>query len=299
MAILLLISIAFALVECLYQIYDVPQVNIKIDAIAEDTKVIILGDSRVLIGVQTNIPEIGTKLNMVNLGSDGGAIIAQMKRVINEQGKTFIIGVSPASLFGLFSSNTNRPELNYLKISKYLNSKSETFNSMLNKFLLEHFRFMLGFDGLIELLKYGTISEYRTKGNSISKQPLGDDIKYYQLLNKLYYSNFLLKTSSTTIMTNKEDFADILYRMTLKNKVFVVRMPINDTLYQLENNSFPFFDKFIESVARKNGIKYFIGNNLIEYDNENSDWSHLNRNQSIEFTIKLLKLINNSEQNSR
>lgn len=298
-------SFFVGIIEDIYSKNNIPPHEAKLEKCNSKNSIIIIGDSRAKLGL---VPAVFAENNKYqgayNIAGAGASINYQIENVIT--GFTnclIIIAVSPASVIGRFADadwetkDIREPGLyeRIMKMGRNIQGKIE--NRLMYK-IENTFKFPYGFQGIMELIFYGTTSEFANSFGWTSKKLFGSDVNYNQGVNYYYYNTKLLNIDQKYYKKNIGRFETNITQLRKDNYIVLVRLPIDKKLKDLENAKCPDFDDVCEQIAGKNNILYIKSLPNFEYDNKNSDFSHLSREQAIKFSelvngIIVKQIINN------
>lgn len=258
---------------------------------------IVIGDSRGKCGINTDfLKPSGNDFLYLNLCEDGALANLLLKELteVNNLPEIIIMAVSPADIFGFVDSNYYKP-VNSFNIQKYLTfplslrnpySVSET---KITEYLKMHYRFVLGFNEFTNLVFFGEISKYTTSSGWTSNVRLGSYKNYSELTNIHFYQDLLLENYkySGFIDKLKNELESTIEKVTKKNsKIVLVRIPTSDKIKGIENEKFPWFNDYFNSLENKYNITYLTFDNF-RYNENLSDGSHLTYNEANKFSRAL------------
>ncbi len=268
----------------------------------------ILGTSRSAQGIHSNIIDTVLKNKYeiynfsfsVNNSSYGKVYYNAINSKINKKitDGTFILTVDPWSTSSKIGTDTTTLDCN--SILKNLNNynvypnyyyllnhynkgwgsillKKIEYKILLNKSNSNNFNGSFTFlqnDGLLRV--YTNMDSVYVKNNTTRK------------IN--YYKNYMSKNIFSKFRYNYLDKTITLLKM--HGDVFLVRMPIDDNLYEIENSMFPNFNNQINILAKKHNLKYL---NYTNFNNKfrYTDGNHLYYTDAIKFSNILANDINN------
>lgn len=270
-------------VESYYRSGNIPaeEQRISTDALPREHAIYLIGDSRVMCGVNPEIidahlPDFST----INLGQNG----LNLNLFLNASEQDFkkpgilLIGVSPASLFGKFNSGRSKSINKILHISDYLNDEYAKLH-----FLSLHYSY--GFAGLLDVALSGQPSIRSTK---LGWHPIfrtDRDQAFCRGLNYYTYKNIVLERIDS-ISANKasEKFSQILGALKVHYKIILFRVPTSPVMRGVENENFGWFDAEISRIATGLGIQYFSSPANFTYGEQGADYSHLNYYKATEYS---------------
>tara|TARA_B100000900_G_scaffold194979_1_gene164936 strand:+ start:642 stop:1592 length:951 start_codon:yes stop_codon:yes gene_type:complete len=282
--------------------------NFYLRLTSEKQNSMILGTSRSAQGINPSVIDTVLKNNYdmynfsfsVNNSSFGKVYYDAISSKINKNitDGIFIITVDPWSISSKIGVDTNMIDNNSIlkKISNYnvypnyhyliknyskgwgsILLKKIEYKILLNKSSLENFNGSFTFlqnDGLLRV--YTNMDSTYVKINTKIK------------IN--YYKNYMSKNVFSKHRYNYLDKTINLLKM--HGDVFLIRMPIDNNLYEIENSIFPKFNNQMKSLSKKHDLKY------LNYTNVNdkfryTDGNHLYYNDAINFSNNLANDIKN------
>lgn len=120
--------------------------------------------------------------------------------------------------------------------------------------------------------------------SSVSKRTQKKISQYSDLLNDYKFSNLRLEYLEKTI-----DF------LKTKGTVYLVRMPIDEPLFEIEEKLMPDFNGLMNGLAKEKFVEYFDLSSMNKYL-EFTDGNHLYKKSGIKVSKKLAQLILQSEK---
>lgn len=268
---------------------------------------IILGDSRAESGI---VPEILSKnynyYSFFNFASPGGGIVDEYSELIkiNDLTPSFIIfAVSPLDTFEIKSeigSNENIRGRIKLKIAKYLSviqfllHPAQSFENKTSLFIQRRFRSYHGLNGLLDLIIYGEISQYYSPAGWNGIVRLGSDELFTREVNRYYYQYNLLESNknSKQIEMNKFAIETIIQECVIKKiRILFVRLPVSSSILNIENDKYPWFNQYFETITNKNNLKYYDANIGFNYSELKTDGSHLSRSDACRLSKNMANLL--------
>ncbi len=84
----------------------------------------------------------------------------------------------------------------------------------------------------------------------------------------------------------KRAFISVLDFLKEKGEVYIVRLPLHNSVHVMENDFFPEFDEYIGTVASNNGLQYI---NLVSKKYETTDGQHISSSAAKELSSYLRK----------
>lgn len=280
---------------------DHGQLNLKQVSLDLKPKVLIIGDSRAIMGISSD--EIKSTIpgySFYNIASNGASIYSQFNRINSFSNvKGAIICVTPANIFGNFANP--KKKANYEILQPLINRifrkdipirPNKFFETLITKEISGRFRFPYGFSGITETILYGEISNYYTQTGWNCNIRLGSDENFAKIVNFFFYQNKLLENSndSSIIEFSKIKFDSCLSGTVSRGfKILVVRIPVSREILAIEEEKFQWFDSYLNEVCSKYKINYC--NNIIgfKYPTSNCDGSHLPSFAAREYSKDLAK----------
>ncbi|MEP1488779.1 MAG: hypothetical protein ABJK28_10155 [Algibacter sp.] len=253
------------------------------------SKSIIIGDSRALNGIKpevinTNLNSIPFDLPILNYSFTiaqsriGPLYNSSILKKIDKSSKNglFLISITPLMLSSDISLNNVKGEFTEKGMPPHnmtivdFNPNYEYLIKNLNYF---HFKAifrkkaLLHKDGWFEEKNIPTTIKGIYKSNKIAEKIFASTSKNYKP------SKFRLK-SLDTLITNLKEYGN----------VYLVRTPISNNFYKLEEKFYPSFEFDIDSIANKNHIEYL---NFHDLKIDLYDGEHLSKNEAEIFTEAL------------
>jgi len=187
----------------------------------------------------------------------------------------FILSISPFSFYNKISAegdSMNFRELNHcLAKTKFVNVNPNIFylfsnyNNFIHKYCNnnDHVNWYLHDDVWLELNSFTDTVEMIKNRNVIIK-------KMKKQIPKLYFSGIRWAYFLKTIKFLQDH-----------GKVYLIRLPVEKQILDIENKLMPAFDSLIQSITQKNDIPFF-DMTVLEYDFVFTDGSHLHKKSSDE-----------------
>jgi hypothetical protein len=224
--------------------------------------------------------------------SFGPNYFREIKQKLLQDSKSglFIIAVDPWSLATgidniqddslLFFENQQNLFVGNLRSSSANPNFDYLINHWSNKFVgfLNAFKHLIKYKGILQLHADGWLEV------NIAMDP--ESIK-----NRILSSTKGYEEKKVMLSNTRFDYLEKIIRyLDKRGNVFLVRMPVSLEMKSLENDRFPDFDKYIETIAAHTDVPYF---NFIDEsgDFQTIDTHHLYKKESERFTRILCEII--------
>ena len=131
---------------------------------------------------------------------------------------------------------------------------------------------------ILRIFRYG--KNYQKDNRVISKNEIQNKISKMQKPNNLNDSSF-------------ENLKKLIIHFKITSNVILIRTPVVNEFYEFENNKSPRFNYLIDSLSKKNGVRYIDLNTSANFTNNSDfyDLYHLNKKHSNHITKKIENLI--------
>ena len=131
---------------------------------------------------------------------------------------------------------------------------------------------------ILRIFRYG--KNYQRDNRRISKNEIQNELSKMQKPNNLNDSSF-------------ENLKKLIIHFKITSNVILIRTPVVNELYEFENNKSPRFNYLIDSLSKKNGVRYIDLNTSANFTNNSDfyDLYHLNKKHSNHVSKKMEKLI--------
>lgn len=131
---------------------------------------------------------------------------------------------------------------------------------------------------ILRIFRYG--KNYQRDNRRISKNEIQIGISKMQKPNNLNDSSF-------------ENLKKLIIHFKKTSNVILIRTPVVNEFYEFENNKSPRFNYLIDSLSKKNGVRYMDLNTSVNFTNNSDfyDLYHLNKKHNIHVSKKMEKLI--------
>jgi hypothetical protein len=274
---------------------------------AENSDLLIVGDSRTESGIVPKILQEKLALNRCqNIATSAASPINQIQ-VLADSGripKILIIGVSPASVYGGFYENEStvikRYRKEYDKYKRIINIARYPYDSIenyLSKVVKGHFRFTYGSQGIIDVILFGKVSSYFDSDGWRCVNRLGSDLRFTTLVNLEAYGGHLLSRGVDKKEERDLIFGEVLMKFQNTLKI-LVRLPISESLRNIEDSYYPDFDQRIKNIAKRTNSHYIPSIEGYVFMDGMSDGSHLAGEDAFNYSSllveKLLKYLKKS-----
>lgn len=303
-AILLGVALGAGLTEIALRRAGLPPPESKKKAVirlADDFPALALGDSRADTGLVPSILSRALQCGeMGNLGTAGTSPINQLE-LLNLMGlhpRLLIIAVSPASVYGGTFYRDPRAVAADLKKERrgatpreWIGHPYDHLEALLGGMAKNHLRISFGFKGLRALLTGSPLAEYREPDGWNQLQPAGEREAFLRMVNMEAYKKQALKRKAEALPKRDKAFRQAFRALGPGVHAALVRLPVSPEIKALEEARFPDFDQRMSELAKKLHIPYVDQVPGFETDWAGSDWSHLTRDQALDYTSRLAPVL--------
>jgi hypothetical protein len=269
--------------------------------LADDFPALVLGDSRADTGIVPSVLADALQCGeMGNLGAAGTSPINQLE-LLNLMGlhpRLLIIAVSPASVYGGTFYRDPRAVAADLKKERrgvtpreWIGHPYDHCEALLSGMAKHHLRISLGFKGMRALLSGSPLAEYRSPDGWNQLQPAGEREAFLRMVNMQAYKKQALKRSAEALPLRDKAFKQAFRALGPGVHAALVRLPVSPEVKALEDGRFPEFDQRMSEIAAKLGLPYVDWVLGFETDWAGTDWSHLTRNQALDYTSRLAPVL--------
>ena len=273
---------------------------------------LILGLSRASEGISPEVieeeldsgpfekPMINFAMNVVQ-SSYGEIYLNGIKKKLKPNSKKglFIVSVSPGS----FTALSGMSDENIIDMDKEgIIGKIDNFTSAPNYSYIVNTYSQPLYNTLHDFDKWDHYNSHSNGWNEITQNGKTNNIKeadisYWKSLTIRYYKRRIKKEQLSNYRLNY--FIDIIKYLKTVGNVFIVRLPADNDIIQIENDLWKNFDKQFDSISKNHDVKYLnystLGSHYKTYDG-----SHMLSNSAKKFTKLLSRDIkNNLAKNNR
>tara|TARA_B100000945_G_C20406903_1_gene610517 strand:- start:569 stop:1474 length:906 start_codon:yes stop_codon:yes gene_type:complete len=265
--------------------------NYAIKVMSDKKQSLIIGDSRALVGISPNVLSKALETDFFNYAFNisaspyGPIYFNSIINKINSDQKNniHIISVSPWSI----SSTCKNPD-------DSINFREHEFSILKNKYnnsLLGRLKYYFNeYNGSLIKLLYNYTSHRSTKnGHLIHESSIGQEEYIKKRDAKVeFYKKELIKYEFSPLRFSYLN--KIIDSLKDNGKVFLVRLPVDSKLANLENQLIEDFDNKIESIASKNKIEY-LNFHSKKHIYSYSDGHHLSLHSALSVSDSISKWI--------
>lgn len=262
---------------------------------------LVLGDSRADTGLVPSVLADALQCGKAgNLGAAGTSPINQIE-LLNLMGlhpRFLVIAVSPASVYGDIFYHDPRVVAAELKkerrgatLREWIDHPYDHSEAILGRQAKQYLRIGLGFEGVGALLWGSPLAPSRGPDGWNRRKPVGEREAFLRMVNMEAYKKQALKGSSAAMPLRDKAFKQAFRALGPGVHAALVRLPVAPEIKALEDDRFPDFDQRMSGLAAKLGVPYVDRVPGFETDWAGSDWSHLTRDQAVDYTTRLARLL--------
>ena len=261
---------------------------------SEKQESLIIGTSRASQAIMPSVIKDSLGIDMFNFAFNGttspyGQVYTRAieeKLEMNSTAGTFIVCVDPWSLRIMKDSITGEEEL---PEEKNILNKLHWFNGYPNvEFILKDYNQGWGNIAFTQWRKNSSVYGHEDGWIEVTREINADDIAKRTIGKANGFRNSLRDSEIAQYRINEMKL--LIEKLSNKGDVFLVRLPVSEAIFEIEEEFYPAFDSLITSISAKYNAPYFSMQPLQEQVVFN-DGHHINRSYAPKCTAMITSWI--------
>jgi hypothetical protein len=261
---------------------------------SEKQENLIIGTSRASQAIMPSVIKDSLGIDMLNFAFNGttspyGQVYARAieeKLKANTTGGTFIVCVDPWSLRIMKDSITGEEEF---PEEKNILNKLHWFNGYPNiEFILKDYNQGWGNIAYTQWRKNSSVNGHEDGWIEVTREINADDIAKRTIGKANGFRNSLGDSEIAQYRINEMKL--LIEKLSNKGDVFLVRLPVSETIFEIEEEFYPAFDSLISSLSATYNAPYFSMQALHDEVVFN-DGHHINRSYAPKCTAMITSWI--------